>query len=451
MRRTNKPAALVLRVAIVLWTLCVLYASFVVPPLADPNKGNISNLRQMIFRFGFNQLHLAPLWIVLPAIALCLLLAWLVWTGRLDVGHAINKIEAFIFRDWKGQLLLSLLAGLVFWLLRSNYTNKDFILFKSWYSEALETGGILTRFDEMWEAYLNFIFHKFFSRQFGFSINRSFQLFSVVCGVFFFFILLRLVNGMTSRGRLVSLLMICCGGFMQLFFGDMESYTLCGMLVFCYLYTAMLYIKGRAGLALPALALMAAMTAHMAAIFLVPSLLYLFVIELQKRRYLGILTAGLVFFGMLSFTLLFFAAQGVSLQRMVETSWGLGRGGSIFGNMGYFTPEYFWGQINLIGLIFPPAFIMLPQLFMHRQRVNHWNIFLLTAAFFGVIFFFLWTSTIGLYMDWNLFSLPLIPLILLLVYNLNHFAQKLYKSDIVFLFSLSTLMTYIWIISNHLL
>ena len=136
---------------------------------------------------------------------------------------------------------------------------------------------------------------------------------------------------------------------------------------------------------------------------------------------------------------------------MIDTSWGMGRGGSILANFVTFQPEYFWGQINLLGLVFPLIWFLLPLFATGGVKFSTENIFLSLAFSGGIIFFFLWTSSIGLYMDWNLFSAPLIPSAVLFAANFTKQNFK-YRSVIApFIISLAVLLTYSWIFSNHFL
>ena len=261
----NKKHLIVLTTAI--WTFCVLYASFVVPPLPDPNEGHISKIRQAIFRFGFNQLHLTPALAIIIWVIFTLVLLFLIKQKSQKFNSLIKKAEDFIFKDWKSKLLVSFLFGILFWLLRSNYANKDFLLFKQWYPEHIILNTVHVRFDEMWESYLHLEFYKFFGPLFDWSLETTFQFFSCLCGFIFIFILLNLCKAVFSKNRLFAFIMLLAGGYVQLFFGDMESYTLCGMLVFLYFLTAFFYIQNKVSLVIPSITLMAAMTSHMASHF----------------------------------------------------------------------------------------------------------------------------------------------------------------------------------------
>ena len=237
---------------------------------------------------------------------------------------------------------------------------------------------------------------------------------------------------------------------MQLFFGDMEHYTITGMLTFLYLFSSYCFLKEKISLLVPSFVLILAMTFHMEVVFLIPSLIFLCIVQLNKREYLPILISILLFTGFLSWTILFFLCKGASLQRLFDTSWGLGRGGSILANVVKFDQNYFWGQINLLGLIFPPIWFLFPLIFAGGIKNNIVNIFLIISSIGGILFFFFWQSGIGLYMDWNLFSSPLIPVIMLFAINFARQEFQYKKQFALIIFPFSYLMTYSWIIYNHL-
>jgi len=451
MSKTGRFSNLALLILTAAWIAVVLYAGFCVTPPANPNQSHDLTASQMVLRFGFNQLHLTPPALLLFWLLVSLGFIYLLARKESPVVEWIKKIEQGIFSNGKIQALIGLISAGLFWILRSNYANKDFLLYKKdWYPEFLFYHSIHVRFDEMWESFLHMEAYRFLHASLGWSIETTFQLISCVCGVVFIFALLKLCPLLASRQPLIPFAALLSGGFMQLFFGDMEYYTISAVFIFLYVWAALLFIRGRVNLVLPAFLLMAGMVAHMAAIFLLPSLLYLFIMELEHRRYASLLAAGLAFVGLLSCSLLFFQSRGASLSRMVATSWGLGRGGSLLENIAKFTRVDFWGRVNLIGLIFPSAFVLAPPLLCCRlPKKEHVRIFLWIAALSGLLFFAAWISTIGLYMDWNLFSLPLIPLAIYLSASLPDLVNARSRALIFFVLSLSCLMTYSWIFSNH--
>ena len=168
------------RVAIVLWTLCVLVRQFL---SSHPWLTQIKAISPTCARWSSALASISFTWrrcgSPCPAVTLCLLLAWLVGTGRLDVGHAINKIEKHSFLGI-GKASLCSACWQAWFSGCCAATTPTRILFcsKAGTVKRLRPAASWPVLTRCGEAYLNFIFHKFFSRQFGFSINRSFQLFS---------------------------------------------------------------------------------------------------------------------------------------------------------------------------------------------------------------------------------------------------------------------------------
>lgn len=435
---------------ILIWMSIVIYASYFVPVLNDQNSDIFESPKQLYFRFGFNQLHMVNPLLIVVWIAFVFGLIFLSGKGQVLKTRMDKFYKNYHLPKRATRILITSICTLFFWLFRSNFENTDFLLFKQWFPGDVARGLIHVRFDEMWESYIHFELYKLFHSSFGFSMNESFQMISVISGSLFVYIALVLSDELNSEKPYMLFLVLLSGGFMQLFFGDMEYYTIAGMLTFLYLLTSIFFLKEKISLMIPSLVLILAMTFHMEVVFLFPSLIFLFIVQLDTRRYFPILISILLFTGFLSWTFLFFFSKGAFLQRLFDTSWGLGRGGNILANIVEFTPDYFWGQINLLGLIFPPIWFLFPLIFTGGIKKNIVNVFLIISSVGGLLLFFFWTSTIGLYMDWNLFSLPLVPVIMLFAYNFVRQEFPYKKQIILLIFPFSYLMTYSWIISNHL-
>jgi len=438
-------------IVLLVWLAAILYASYFVPALGDPNTNVFTDNRQVIFRYGFNQLRfLHPI----------LLVALLGFTVTLIANKFVFAeikmwIEMFFSKPtvsiWVLRTSVSLLAAAVFWLFRSNYENIDFLAYLEWYPDHMARGIPHVRFDEMWESYIHYALFVFFNSNFGWTLQQVFHFTSVLSGGIFIFLAQVFSSEANPEKPYRMFLILLSGGFMQLFFGDLECYTITGMLTFAYLFTSYLFMKKEVSLVVPTFILILAMTAHLETIFLVPSLVFLFIIQVSRREYLSIVISIMVFTGFFSWTLLFFIKNGVSLQGLIDMSWGMGRGGSILANFMLFQPEYFWGQINLLGLIFPLVWFLLLLFATGGVKFSKENIFLSLASISGIIFFFSWTSSIGLYMDWNLFSVPMIPAAVLFASN---FTKQNFKHQSIlapFIVVLAALLTYTWIVSNHFL
>jgi len=434
---------------IFIWISAVIYSSYFIPVLNDQNTEIFASPKQMYFRFGFNQLHTVHPSLIVVGIAFIFGAILLSGKGRLFKPLQDKFFKNYHLPRWAARIIITLICTLMFWVFRSNFENWDFLAYKQWFPDEMARGLLHVRFDEMWESYIHFELYKYFYNSFGFSINESFQIISVFAGSIFIYIALVLSNELIPEKPYMVFLVLLSGGFMQLFFGDMENYTMVGMLTFLYLLTSCFFLKKKTSLMIPSLVLMVAMTFHMEAVFLFPSLIFLFIVQLNKRRYFPLLISTLLFAGFLSWTLLFFLSKGASLQRLFDTSWGLGRGGSMLANFVESTPSYFWGQINLLGLIFPPIWFLFPLVFTGGIKNNVINNFLVISSIGGILFFFFWRSTIGLYVDWNLFSPPLAPVITLFAFNFIRQEFPYKKQITLLIFSFSYLMTYSWIFHNH--
>ena len=368
-----------------IWTSIVIYSSYFVPALVDQNLDIYTSPKQIYFRYGFNQLHMTNPFFIAVFIGFIFCLILLLNKTRVFRQIMEKYFKKYHTPKWVTRLLITLICTLLLWTLRSNFENTDFLLFKGWFPEDMALGLIHVRFDEMWESYIHFESYKLFQSSFGFSINKTYQLISVISGSLFIYMALILSDELDPKKPYKLFLILLCGGFMQLFFGDMEHYTIAGMLTFLYLFSSYYYLKENISLLIPSFVLILAMTFHMEVVFLIPSLIFLFIVQLNKREYLPILISILLFTGFLSWTILFFLSKGASLQRLIGTSWGLGRGGSILANIVKSDQNYFWGQINLLGLIFPPIWFLFPLIFTGGIKNSTVNIFLIISSIVYVV------------------------------------------------------------------
>ena len=269
----------------IIWIGVVIYSSFFVPALDDQNSDVFLDPKQIYFRFGFNQLRNAePVFIILSMI-----LAYFIVT-RIDLYEKGKKSLSSVLSIqnvpiWLTRILITLLCTILFWIFRSNFENVDFLSFKQAYPDAMARGLLLVRFDEMWETFLHFEAYKFLNLYFGLTINQTFQILSILSGSIFVFFALILSYELNHEKPYSIFLILLSGGFMQLFFGDMENYTLCGLLILLYVLSSYLFLKNRISLLIPAFLLILAMTFHMEAIYLVPSLIFLMIFQLWFQTF----------------------------------------------------------------------------------------------------------------------------------------------------------------------
>jgi hypothetical protein len=429
-----------------------IYSSFFVKPLPDPNNLNNATLQQVIFGFAFNRLRLIPTGVLIVAGLAILIGMAALWSNRRD--QALYRFLASANDRFFSNKIYPIALCLAFFaaccLLQSNMVSADMVIYKSWIPKQAMRGMMHVRFDEMWESNLHFNAYILLHYFFGTDVLASYRLLSCLAAPFFLHILLTFSRRLVPDKALQLSLFIMSGGFAQLFFGDMEYYTISITLVIAYFYLAYAYLQGETSFITPAMLLALAMTFHMETLYLLPTLFYLSIIGVQRRKGFEVIAGWLGLILLISMTMIFFVSNGNPLLNMVGTSWGLGRNGNILANFLTNTPLLFISRLNMITLVFPAIWLLLALLTFGRVKMEPFNGFLLTGACIGVPFSLVWVSSIGLYSDWNLFSMPLFPAIVLVGYNLIRHLHFPGKTALVYGMTVfSLLVSYSWIVSNH--
>jgi len=401
------------------------------------------------FLFGFNQLkHLGPTWTVV----LCLLgvVTVLLYHRKRRVAQDwIDRVGSTLVSNRLALVGTAALSAIVFFVLRSNFLNPDSVDLMWKLPLDVPLKGAHVTHDEMWELYLHSRFWYYTNRLAGWSVTLSYQVLSSVAGGVFVVLLLlygRLV--VPTRGLALAGL-VATGGFMQLFFGDPENYTLTAVLILAYFYATALYLRGRCSLLWPSCLLALAMTFHLLAGWLLPSLAYLYYLEVRVRNYRVVTAATTAFLSIVVFTLLFFHFQGLPLRDLYWNSHVFGHGGDILSMLAAPRPMYYLGLINLLFLLVPLVWFVLPLALLRRIEPSPQNIHLVLASAFMLLFMFSWKATLGVYSDWNLFANAAIPLSLLVGVNLLR-VESPHRGTILLAAAWTfALHSYCWIVSNH--
>jgi len=338
----------------------------------------------------------------------------------------------------------------LFWQFRSQFLNPDGRLLTVKIPRDVQLRGAHVKHDEMLELYLHSRFWYYTNGRLGWSVIKSYQVMSVLAGGVGVFLLLVLSRLLQPGHSLTLFCLIISGGFMQLFFGDVENYTLMSALVVLYLLVAYLFLKGKASLTVPSAALAAAVCFHAEAGWLLPSLLYLYVGALRKRRYRAVTVAATTSVLMVAGTLAAFHYSGVLPIQGILNSHMLGDGRGFAGMLAPLSLAYYWQLLNLLFLLFPSVWVFVPLILYGRMDRSRWGVFLGIAAASMLAYMVVWRAGLGVYFDWNLFAPGIIPLALLCFHNLLR-NEKLAHARWVWLgiLGLSMLHSYAWIVSNH--
>jgi hypothetical protein len=146
---------------------------------------------------------------------------------------------------------LSLAAIAVFYALRNEFINPDGLAFTSSWPKVLATRGIIASHDEILEFVLHSKLWIWTRDAWGRDINHVYHVASSVAGGVFVFALFWFARTMISRGRVLFVLLVFSGAWVQLFFGDIENYTFVNLILFLYSFAGLGYLRGRARLWLP--------------------------------------------------------------------------------------------------------------------------------------------------------------------------------------------------------
>lgn len=434
------------------WLLAMfVYASYYVIPLPDPNTIVYARLEQVVFGFGFNRLSLISTPVILLWGLGTLLLLFCGYRFQRTINHFITVYWGFLVEKKWLLAVLCVLAWIPFFLLRSNMISADMRIYMQWLPDQAGRNIVHVRFDEMWESNLHSSFYILANRLWGWSVPQSFQFVATLAGPVFLYLLVIFCQKILPVKAPFLFLLLISGGYMQLFFGDMEYYTLSLTLLLGYFLAALAYIRKDVPLEVPALILGIAMTFHMETAFLLPTLFYLSIFAFQRRTWSSLVFAWITLALTISLTLLFFTHNGADLINLRDTSWGLGRGGNMLANIIIPTVATLAARLNMLTVIYPLIWFLPLLIFFKRVALNELNGFLLIGAACGIPFSLVWISTIGFYSDWNLFSMPMFPAVILTGISFLDQRRLAYRKYLyILLISFSILVSYAWIINNHL-
>ena len=374
----------------------------------------------------------------------------------------VMTVQTYLYARPIVVVAAAVLGVFVFFGLRNEYLNSDGVALRWAIPQIAESGKV--EFDEMWESYLHARFWSATNGAFNWSVRLSYQVASSIAGGAFILVLWSYARRLLPGASLPFFLLMACGGYMQLFFGDVENYTMVTVLIVAYFLVSARFLQEQHSVVAPTAALALAMSFHMLAAFLLPSLGVLYLVELRRRRFLQIGLGMAVFVTIILGTV---ALLGGPLESLYQGSHGTsairellsaGRGalasdGQAVEMGRWVAPAldaYHWDQYNLLALMFPAHLLLIPLVLGGRIRLDWINVHLIVASLGMAILQFGYLSMLGAYGDWNLNANAAIPPTILVWRNLLGAPQLRYKGAIVIGWAcLSFMHTYAWIVSNH--
>lgn len=278
--------------------------------------------------FGFNQLRHLGLPLAVLALAVIAVLIFLAARSRREEIFLPLRLPALGKRRVYLYLLLALLAFGLFLLLRNNFLNPDAQEFAAKFARDVPTKGAHVTHDELLELYLHSRFWYLTNMYLGWSVPFSYQFLSSLAGGVFIVVWLLFASAILPEHFWELFFLFLSGGYMQLFFGDVENYTLVTLIILLYYLTAYLFIQQKVPLIVPSTILALAMCFHLLAGWLLPSLAYLYLLALKRRQLRPILLSASAFCLVLGLALLIAHLGGLPLYNLFYRSHAFGHGGN---------------------------------------------------------------------------------------------------------------------------
>lgn len=396
--------------------------------------------------FGFWQWGRISAW-AMPFIAMGIfIIAWRISAIRIDRW----RISRMIFGTPAGNALLFIIFTAIFLLLSNNFLNYDSKLFPEKFITDVPIRGAHITHDEILELYIHSKFWQLTNNLFGWDVIFSYQVINSIAGGAFVVLFGRFTHKFLAEHAAAWFLLAFTGGYIGIFFGDPENYTLTATLLMLYFLISGLYIKDKVSILAPSIVLIVAASFHLLSFFLAPSLLYLFMLEWKKGRLIRVLTSVAAMAGYFIAVLMFFHFNGLPLSDLYYHSHAMGHGGNVLGHISRPDPWYIYQMLNLGFLIAPYFVLYIPLLVWRRIARSNFNRFLGVASIMMFAFLALWRSLIAINEDWNLYAIAGLVFALHVWYNFLQIQDMKHKRIIACaLFSLMASHSLSWVIANH--
>lgn len=348
------------------------------------------------------------------------------------------------------RVVISVVAIGIFFILRNNFINPDGVGFAEKFLTDIPLRGSHVTHDEMWELYLHSRFWFYTNQYFGWSVELSYQILSCLAGGVFIFLLLTYCPKIFADNPFYAFMMCIAGGYMQLFFGDIENYTLTTACLMGYFLVSALFLEKKMSIVYPSALLAIALTFHLLAGFLIPSLLFLYIISWRRGEMRPLLYAIVSFSLIIVGTLLFFHFNGLPLSNLWYNSHAFGHGGDIASMLAEPSLSYYRSIANLAFLLVPAWVLIFPLVIYKRIAMDSVNVHLLIAAGGMAVLVLVWKAGLGVVNDWNLFAPAALPISFLVWRNVLQIKTLQTKySPIRLLGWVFLLHSLTWIVRNH--
>ncbi len=338
----------------------------------------------------------------------------------------------------------------LFFLLRTNVLNQDGHMLTPKLERDVPLLGAHLSHDELLELFLHSKVWEYTHRWWGWSVVFSYQVVSCTAAVVFIYVLLRLARRLAPDRTWLFLAGVLSGAYMQLFFGDVENYTVTAALVAVYILAACRFLAREVPLWVPAFALAMAICFHLEAGWLLPSALYLAIVSRARTGDVREAATGFaVGGGTIALIFVVFHFYGLPLWRFFSTYAGHAlRGDGVFA-IGM-PASYYADQLRLLLWLCPAVALLVPLAISFRSSSDEVTQFLAVGAGSMLVFHAVWRALNGVFDDWNLYAIGAMFLAIFIWRYAAAAASTVgMRMAAASLAAVGSLHTYTWIIANH--
>ena len=381
--------------------LVAAYAACAVPSLPDTLLPAT--------RFGLDQLQRFG-WLGLAALVVAVGFARPL-AGSRTLARVLDR-AAHLATTAYGGVIVWASATMIFWTFRSRTLNPDGAAFQAVFEREVPGRGVFATHDEILEFAVHSAAWHLAGTRWGWSVATTYQVISSAAGGVFVVLLAHYARLIDPARAGVLLVLTLAGGYVQLFFGDVENYTLTAVAILAFFVAGERFLQHRTSVVWPSAWMAVAMMCHLLAGFLLPSLGYLWWIALRRQDWRALVAGTAVFAAIIGATLA--VAQvfwGLPLERLLD-SHASGHGGDYAGVLARPTLAHLWAQLNVLLLIAPAAVFLVPIALARGEATERRRLLVIATAGM-LVFLVFWFPALGPVNDWNLFANVGIPVNLL--------------------------------------
>jgi tetratricopeptide (TPR) repeat protein len=266
------------------------------------------------------------------------------------------------------------------------------------------------------------------------SITTSYVIISIISGIIFIISIIQIAKllGKNENEKILIFLFLILSSSSLLFFGYVENYPVFYAFLSIYVLCALRCLLLKSSIMFAVISYAIVFLLHMGALALAPTLLFLFYIEIKRKRYMAVII-NLVVLLVVFAVLLFMAGNGLEkLIKIFSRPLALISDNAVpmvssYGDFSTYTMFSFWHFIDFINhqiLINPLALALLLIFFIYLYKKIDWKepvfLFLLSGSLLAFFMEFTINHIYGMGKDWDIMAPYVILFSLLFLFLLSN-------------------------------